>query len=82
MKNIYLLLLSFLLISCSFNQFYKDRESDKTDGEKIPIKFYWELRYGKNPDDISITRADNSNFTYNRTGFTTGDINTINAMYP
>ena len=53
MKNIYLLLLSFLLISCSYNQFYKDRESDKTDGEKIPIKFYWELRYGNNPDDIS-----------------------------
>ncbi|RXM40300.1 hypothetical protein BOQ62_06870 [Chryseobacterium sp. CH21] len=39
-------------MSCSFNQFYKDRESDKADGEKIPIKFYWELRYGNNPDDI------------------------------
>ncbi|WP_129038158.1 hypothetical protein [Chryseobacterium sp. CH21] len=52
MKNIYLLLLSFFLMSCSFNQFYKDRESDKADGEKIPIKFYWELRYGNNPDDI------------------------------
>lgn len=52
MKNIYLLLVSFLLMSCSFNQSYKDRESDKIDGEKIPKKFYWELRYGKNPDDI------------------------------
>lgn len=52
MKNIYLLLFSFFLMSCSFNQSYKDRESDKIDGEKIPIKFYWELRYGKNPDDI------------------------------
>ncbi|RQO36844.1 hypothetical protein DBR39_17390 [Chryseobacterium sp. KBW03] len=52
MKNVYLLLFSFFLISCSFNEFYKDRESDKTDGEKISKKFYWELRYGNNPDDI------------------------------
>jgi len=50
-KIIYLLF-SFLLISCNFNQFYKDRESDKEDGEKIPQKFYWELRYGANQDTI------------------------------
>jgi hypothetical protein len=42
----------FLLISCNFNQFYKDRESDKADGEKVPQKFYWEIRYGGNQDDI------------------------------
>jgi hypothetical protein len=52
MKKIYLLIISFLLISCNFNQFYKDRESDKEDGEKIPQKFYWELRYGGNQNDI------------------------------
>jgi hypothetical protein len=52
MKKIYLLIISFLLISCNFNQFYKDRESDKEDGKKIPQKFYWELRYGGNQDDI------------------------------
>lgn len=42
----------FLLISCNFNRFYKDRESDKADGEKIPQKFYWEIQYGTNQDDI------------------------------
>ncbi|MCS3871274.1 hypothetical protein J3D55_004190 [Chryseobacterium ginsenosidimutans] len=52
MKPIIYLLFSFLLTSCNFNQFYKDRESDKEDGEKIPQKFYWELRYGGNQDDI------------------------------
>ena len=51
MKNIYFLLLSFLLISCSYNQFYKDRESDKTDGEKFH-KILLGTCYGKNPDDI------------------------------
>jgi hypothetical protein len=50
-KIIYILF-SFLLISCNFNQFYKDREADKEDGEKIPQKFYWELRYGGNQDNI------------------------------
>lgn len=52
MKKFYLLFISFILISCSFNEFYKDRESDKKDGEKIPQKFYWELRYGGNKEDI------------------------------
>ncbi|MDQ0592903.1 hypothetical protein QFZ37_001272 [Chryseobacterium ginsenosidimutans] len=52
MKPIIYLLFFFLLISCNFNQFYKDRESDKEDGEKIPQKFYWELRYGGNQDNI------------------------------
>ena len=51
-KIIYILLTSFLLVSCNFNQFYKDRESDKADGEKIPQKFYWEIRYGGNQDNI------------------------------
>jgi len=52
MKKIYFLFIALLLISCNFNQFYKDRESDKKDGEKIPQKFYWELRYGANQEDI------------------------------
>ncbi len=45
------------------------------------VMMYWPTSYSKNGLP-TITRADNSNFTYNRTGFTTGDINTINAMYP
>lgn len=52
MKKIYFLLIALLLISCNFNQIYKDRESDKKDGEKIPQKFYWELKYGANQDNI------------------------------
>jgi hypothetical protein len=51
-RIIFLFTLSLLLISCNFNQIYTDRESDKTDGEKIPQKFYWEIRYGGNQDDI------------------------------
>ncbi|MDR6158666.1 hypothetical protein QF023_002182 [Chryseobacterium sp. SLBN-27] len=47
-KLLFLLAASLILISCNFNQFYKDRESDKEDGEKITQKFYWELRYGGN----------------------------------
>jgi len=45
------------------------------------VMMYWPTSYSKNGQP-TITRADNSSFTYNRTGFTTGDINTINAMYP
>lgn len=51
-KIAYLLITSFLLLSCNFNQFYKDRESDKAAGEKIPRKFYWELQHGTNQDNI------------------------------
>lgn len=52
MKYIYLFLISFLLISCSFNQTFSNRESDKKEAEKIPQKFYWEFRYGSNYDKI------------------------------
>lgn len=52
LKIIYLFFTLLLLTSCNFNQFYKDRESDKIDGERIPQKFYWELRHGGNQDDI------------------------------
>lgn len=45
------------------------------------VMMYWPTSYSKNGLP-TIKRADGSNFTYNRTGFTTGDINTINAMYP
>ncbi|REC47958.1 M12 family metallopeptidase [Chryseobacterium pennipullorum] len=45
------------------------------------VMMYWPNSYSKNGQP-TIKRADNTNFTYNRTGFTTGDINTINAMYP
>lgn len=45
------------------------------------VMMYWPTSYSKNGLP-TIKRADGTNFTYNRTGFTTGDINTINAMYP
>ncbi|WP_336958092.1 M12 family metallopeptidase [Chryseobacterium contaminans] len=45
------------------------------------VMMYWPNSYSKNGLP-TIKRADGTNFTYNRTGFTTGDINTINAMYP
>ncbi|MDM1554594.1 MULTISPECIES: M12 family metallopeptidase [Chryseobacterium] len=45
------------------------------------VMMYWPSSYSKNGLP-TIKRADGTNFTYNRTGFTTGDINTINAMYP
>lgn len=51
-KLLFLFAISLLLISCNFNQIYTDRESDKADGEKISQKFYWEIRYGGNQDDI------------------------------
>ncbi|GAA5096415.1 hypothetical protein GCM10023210_30150 [Chryseobacterium ginsengisoli] len=52
MKSIIYLLFSFLLISCSFNQIYKDQESDKKDGEQITQKFYWEILHGSIQDNI------------------------------
>ncbi|SHE62070.1 M12 family metallopeptidase [Chryseobacterium sp. OV279] len=45
------------------------------------VMMYWPNSYSKNGQP-TIKRANNTNFTYNRTGFTTGDINTINTMYP
>ncbi|WP_027373696.1 MULTISPECIES: M12 family metallopeptidase [Chryseobacterium] len=45
------------------------------------VMMYWPNSYSKNGQP-TIKRANNTSFTYNRTGFTTGDINTINTMYP
>lgn len=45
------------------------------------VMMYWPDSYSKNGLP-TIKKANNTNFTYNRTGFTTGDINTINSMYP
>jgi len=52
MKHLYLILISFLLISCSFNQTFSNREEDKKDAEEISQKFFWELKYGGNMDTI------------------------------
>ncbi|UHO39018.1 hypothetical protein H5J24_02305 [Chryseobacterium capnotolerans] len=52
------------------------------DGQEIThIMMYCPNSYSKNGQP-TIKRANNTTFTYNRTGFTTRDINTINAMYP
>ena len=45
------------------------------------VMMYWPNSYSKNGLP-TIKRANNTTFTYNRTGFTTGDITTINTMYP
>ncbi|MBT2623108.1 M12 family metallopeptidase [Chryseobacterium sp. ISL-6] len=45
------------------------------------VMMYWPDSYSKNGQP-TIKRANNTYFTYNRTGFTTGDINTIDTMYP
>ncbi|PWN70178.1 hypothetical protein C1631_009310 [Chryseobacterium phosphatilyticum] len=45
------------------------------------VMMYWPTSYSKNGQP-TIKRANNTNFTYNRTGFTAGDITTINTMYP
>lgn len=45
------------------------------------VMMYWPDSYSKNGQP-TIKRANGTTFTYNRTGFTTGDINTINTMYP
>ncbi|UWX60590.1 hypothetical protein N0B40_19655 [Chryseobacterium oranimense] len=52
MKHLYLILISFLLIGCSYNQVFSNREEDKKDAEKISQKFFWELKYGGNLDTI------------------------------
>ncbi|PQA95659.1 hypothetical protein B0A69_04600 [Chryseobacterium shigense] len=52
MKKLYLILISFLLISCSFNQTFSNREEDKKEAEEISKKFFWELKYGGNLDTI------------------------------
>lgn len=45
------------------------------------VMMYWPNSYSKNGLP-TIKKADNTSFTYNRTGFTAGDITTINTMYP
>lgn len=52
MKRLYFILISFLLISCSFNQTFSNREEDKKAAEEISKKFFWELKYGGNLDTI------------------------------
>lgn len=52
MKKILLLITLTLLVSCSFNQTFSNRVSDKNDAEKISKKFYWESLHGTNKDKI------------------------------
>lgn len=59
MKNFQLLLSVLILASCSFNQTFSNRESDKDDAQKITQKFYWELLYGSNQDKIYYLFSDN-----------------------
>ncbi|MCY0968709.1 hypothetical protein [Chryseobacterium wangxinyae] len=52
MKKILLFVILTLLVSCSFNKTFSNRESDRDEAEKISKKFYWELSYGGNQDDL------------------------------
>lgn len=52
MKKILLFVTLTLLVNCSFNQTFSNRESDRDDAEKISKKFYWELLQGTNKDKI------------------------------
>jgi len=52
MKKILLFVTLTLLVSCSFNQTFSNRESDRDDAEKISKKFYWELLQGTNKNKI------------------------------
>lgn len=40
MKNYILILMSLFLISCNFNKYYKNRDADKQDAEKVTENFY------------------------------------------
>lgn len=52
MKKILLFITLTLLVSCSFNQTFSNRESDKDEAQKVSEKFYWELQYGSNQDKM------------------------------
>lgn len=52
MKQFYLFTILLTLVSCNFNKTYSNRESDKEDAEKVSKKFYWEVVYGSNEDEI------------------------------
>ncbi|CAD7810345.1 hypothetical protein CHRY9390_02163 [Chryseobacterium aquaeductus] len=52
MKKILLFFILATLVSCSFNQTFSNRESDKDEAQKVAEKFYWELQYGSNQDKM------------------------------
>ncbi|AYN00158.1 hypothetical protein [Chryseobacterium sp. 3008163] len=52
MKKILLFFILATLVSCSFNQTFSNRESDKNDAQEITSKLYWEILYGSNKDKI------------------------------
>jgi hypothetical protein len=52
MKKFLLFVTLTLLVSCSFNQTFSNRESDRAEAAEISKKFYWELSYGGNQDDL------------------------------
>ncbi|AZA77615.1 hypothetical protein EG347_08850 [Chryseobacterium sp. G0186] len=60
MKKLLFLLISFLFISCNFNQTYHNREEDKKDAEKITGKFYSLLK--KNNREEAFKLIDNKFF--------------------
>ncbi|MCU7618071.1 hypothetical protein NZ698_12745 [Chryseobacterium sp. PBS4-4] len=52
MKKILLFVTLTLFVSCSFNQTFSNRESDRDEAAEISKKFYWELSFGGNQDDL------------------------------
>jgi len=47
MKNYILILLSWFLVSCSFNKTYENREADKEEAEKVTNSFYSLIQQNK-----------------------------------
>lgn len=52
MKYICLFSIVLTLVSCNFNKTYSNRQSDIEEAKKISDKYYWEVKYGSNEDEI------------------------------
>lgn len=52
MKKYILILIAFVLVSCSYNKIYEDRESDKQDAQKIINKFYFLIQQNNDKKEV------------------------------
>lgn len=53
-KNIVATLISFFLVSCSFNSTYQNREEDKNDAKKVTEEFFNFIKQGNNDDAFKL----------------------------
>ncbi|MBO9693588.1 hypothetical protein [Chryseobacterium sp.] len=52
MKKYIVILITFVLVSCSYNKIYEDRESDKQDAQKIINKFYFLIQQNNDKKEV------------------------------